>query len=339
LTENKKQQNAGEKGAYEIKTVTASELLLFYSQTSKAQTQGTRPFVSDDERDAKLGCIGHLRADYGRRGNEFWTTWFDHCGELKTQAFKDELDMVINHLRGDGNILNSLGTLSEYCCSHPEAKLDVMHRDDIYGFRIDTDDHCYYIRGMLTQGDYNLYVYCYERSILEQHLAAPRSWEKTEQHEQEAREPEPQTLTADRKAELFDGLVESVNGLMSDDSWYDIFRGIGMTDAEMKSMGLDLPELKVTGHTVEAMAEYVIDQIKKEDMGATQTHITIPIADLTARFKLDLEESGLAEDAFMEELFSRSEVDDAEILSGELWIKPNEQVLSRGDPQIAMGNM
>jgi len=227
-----------------------------------AETQGARPFVSDDERDAKLGCIGHLRADYGRRGNEFWTTWFDHCGELKTQAFKDELDMVINHLRGDGNILNSLGTLSEYCHSHPEAKLDVMHRDDIYGFRIDTDDHCYYIRGMLTQGDYNLYCYCYQRSRLEQHLAAPRSWEKTEQHEQEAREPEPQTLTADRKAELFDGLVESVNGLMSDGSWYDIFRGIGMTDAEMKSMELDLPELKVTGHTIEAMAEYVIDQIR-----------------------------------------------------------------------------
>jgi len=155
----------------------------------------------------------------------------------------------------------------------------------------------------------------------------------------QAHKPEPQTLMADRKAELFDGLVESVNGLMSDDSWYDIFRGIGMTDAEMKSMGLDLPELKVTGHTIEAMAEYVIDQIRKEDMGATQTHITIPIADLTARFKLDLEESGFAEDAFMEELFSHSEVDDAEIQSGELWIKPNEQVLSRGDPQIAMGNM
>jgi len=233
--------------------------------------------------------------------------------------------------------MNCLGSLSEYCYSHPEAKLDVTQRDDIYGFRIDTDDHCYYIRGMLTQGDYNLYCYCYERSILEQHLASPRSWEKTEQHEQEAHKSEP--LTADRKAELFDGLVESVNGLMSDDSWYDIFRGIGMTDAEMKSMGLDLPELKVTGHTIEAMVEYVIDQIRKEDMGATQTHITIPIADLTARFKLDLEESGFAEDAFMEELFSHSEVDDAEIQSGELWIKPNEQVLSRGDPQIAMGNM
>ena len=128
-------------------------------------------YYSSNERDAEMGCIGHLRADFGRSGNEFWHTWFDHCSELKTQAFKDELDTIIKSLREDGGMLKSLSSLSNYCYSHPDAKLDLKHRSDTYGFKVDTADHSYYIRGMLTRGDYNLYCYCYQRSTLEEYLA------------------------------------------------------------------------------------------------------------------------------------------------------------------------
>ena len=50
---------------------------------------------------AVAGCIGHLRGDMGHEGNGFYTTWFDHQEDLKTQAFKDELDIVVTALRFD----------------------------------------------------------------------------------------------------------------------------------------------------------------------------------------------------------------------------------------------
>jgi hypothetical protein len=47
---------------------------------------------------SQTGCIGHLRADLGS-GQEFYSNWDDHYGELKTPEFKRELDEVINTLR------------------------------------------------------------------------------------------------------------------------------------------------------------------------------------------------------------------------------------------------
>ena len=40
-------------------------------------------FYSDKERDAALGTIGHLRIDFGRSGEEFNCTWFDHANSGK----------------------------------------------------------------------------------------------------------------------------------------------------------------------------------------------------------------------------------------------------------------
>lgn len=53
-------------------------------------------YTGSQQLDKQAGCIGHLRGDMDRRGNGFFTSWEDHCGELKTQAFKDEFDDFIN---------------------------------------------------------------------------------------------------------------------------------------------------------------------------------------------------------------------------------------------------
>ncbi len=47
---------------------------------------------------SQTGCIGHLRADFGS-GEEFYSSWDDHRGDLKTPEFKRDLDQVINALR------------------------------------------------------------------------------------------------------------------------------------------------------------------------------------------------------------------------------------------------
>ena len=67
---------------------------------------------------AAAGCIGHLRGDMGREGNGFYTTWFDHQEDLKTQDFKTELDNLVNALRFDpayGGVLSRRSTLAAYC--------------------------------------------------------------------------------------------------------------------------------------------------------------------------------------------------------------------------------
>ena len=114
--------------------------------------------------------MGHLRGDFGRDGDEFWCTWFDHDSELKTPKFKKEFDQVISQLR-ESSILKDRATMRSICNASPEAAIS-MHND--YGFRYDTNDYSYYIRAMLEPGGYNFYCYCYNRAMLEQRLGASR---------------------------------------------------------------------------------------------------------------------------------------------------------------------
>ena len=52
-------------------------------------------YSQTEEQDKVTGCIGHLRGDFGS-GQEFYTSWFDHRREYKTDEFKAELDEVVN---------------------------------------------------------------------------------------------------------------------------------------------------------------------------------------------------------------------------------------------------
>ena len=64
------------------------------------------------------GCIGHLRGDMGRSGEEFYTSWDDHEASLKTETFKSEFNSIVNALRKDeryGLLLSSRKTLAACC--------------------------------------------------------------------------------------------------------------------------------------------------------------------------------------------------------------------------------
>jgi len=120
----------------------------------------------------QTGSIGRLRGDFGSNGEEFYSSWDDHSEKLKTQAFKDELDAVINALRSDekyGGMLASRGKMSAYCHQSPESGFDGSYTRE-YGFRVDTENHSYLIRLNPTKGDYNFYVFCYKRDWLDSHL-------------------------------------------------------------------------------------------------------------------------------------------------------------------------
>ena len=55
-----------------ITSMTPTDRLYAYNQSSQLEGQ--------------TGCIGHLRGDFGS-GQEFYTSWFDHRREYKTDEF------------------------------------------------------------------------------------------------------------------------------------------------------------------------------------------------------------------------------------------------------------
>lgn len=119
--------------------------------------------------DAQTGCIGYLRGDFGSTGKEFYSSWFDNMAYLKTPEFRAELDQVINALREDsqyGGILADRRSLSSACHQSTTPKFG---RDES-GFRVNTKDHAYLLRLNSSPGDYNFYIYCYQRDYLDRHI-------------------------------------------------------------------------------------------------------------------------------------------------------------------------
>lgn len=118
-------------------------------------------YSSDGEKDISPMRIGHVRADFGSTGTEFWHTWWpDPKEELNNQEFKDDLTSVIDNLREKGNLLENRQALARFCAKTPEAD---MGDDRQYGIRVDTEKYTYFLRLSPHKGDYNLYCYCFKK--------------------------------------------------------------------------------------------------------------------------------------------------------------------------------
>ena len=127
-------------------------------------------YAQSTQIEGQTGCIGHLRGDFGSGGNEFFTSWFDHRRDLKTDQFKNELDEVINALRsGEYGLLKSRTDMSQYARSRPDSAFEGSYTTE-YGFRADTEKYAFLIRCNPTRGDYNFYCYCYVREWLDRHM-------------------------------------------------------------------------------------------------------------------------------------------------------------------------
>lgn len=139
-----------------IRPMTEMERMYSYTQSKQIMSQ--------------TGCIGHLRAYLDNLEKGFYSSWDDHRGDLKTDAFKAEFDEVINTLRFDeqynGMLENRTG-LEKFCYARPESAFD---NDREFGFRADTEKFSYMIRLNPNKGEYNIYCYCYRRDWLSHHL-------------------------------------------------------------------------------------------------------------------------------------------------------------------------
>jgi len=119
-------------------------------------------YSASTEKEIERRCIGHLRGDFGRSGEEFWVNWFTRRSPLQTPAFEAELGKVFQAI-GDQGVLKSRRHMLRYCSQHPEARIPGGWGKDVYGFCMQTQEHRYYLRCFPFAGDYNFYLYCYAR--------------------------------------------------------------------------------------------------------------------------------------------------------------------------------
>ena len=118
--------------------------------------------------EGQTGCIGHLRGDFGD-GQEFYSSWFDHHGEYKTNEFKAEFDEVVNTLREKDGLFFSRDSMSKFCKRHPQAEMMGSCCTE-YGFKLQTAQYIYMLRCNLNYGEYNFYLYAYVGRFLEHHM-------------------------------------------------------------------------------------------------------------------------------------------------------------------------
>lgn len=143
---------------FQLRPARPDEANLFYSTIDQAE-------------DRELACIGHLRLDFGHHGREFWTTWWPHNDELNAQPFKDEFDDLVNALREDGPLQN-LSAMSRYCTANGEGALG---DSGSYGYIAESERYRYCLRFTPRLGDYNGYIYAYDKQQQELNRAQQSS--------------------------------------------------------------------------------------------------------------------------------------------------------------------
>ncbi len=126
------------------------------------------------EADLERGCIGHLRGDFGRSGTEFWTSWFDHNAALKTADFRDELQNVVNTLREKGGLLSNFASMSRNC-------REGTYCNDSFGFHGESKNYEYCLRCIPRRGDYNFYLFSYDKNAQREHALAQAAEKAAEQ--------------------------------------------------------------------------------------------------------------------------------------------------------------
>jgi len=106
-------------------------------------------------------CVGHLRGDFGKSGDEYLATFWEHEGiNVAGKGCKKELTALVNTLRK--NLLKSRKAMRKYIQQRPPLILEagaIMS----YGYQVTTEKYDYYIRCTPCPGVYDFYIYMYVR--------------------------------------------------------------------------------------------------------------------------------------------------------------------------------
>jgi len=134
----------------------------------------TRPenFYHNEKIEQTKGLVGYLRGDFGKDGNEFWHTWTDNNEKLNTTVFKEDFDKVMETLRE--RLFTDRNWMRSVAYNHQNSKIE-SEITDSYGMFVETDRYEYDIRLITENGNYDFYIYCYDKNFQEpQYLNARR---------------------------------------------------------------------------------------------------------------------------------------------------------------------
>ena len=161
----KKNESESNHTKYEIRPASSEEAGLFYAMPP--------------EKDAELGCIGHVRIDFGRGGDRFYHTWHPRGPEdLNTQGFKDELTEVVDAMRE--NVLKNFAAMTGYCRGHGGEISGGWVQN--YGYIVETENYRYCLRCNPAPGDYQAYLTCFDKRVQEMRQEQkPRQFGLTEE--------------------------------------------------------------------------------------------------------------------------------------------------------------
>lgn len=144
-----------------------------YSETKYAlrpasQEEAGLFYAMSPEQDAELGCIGHVRIDFGRSGKEFWHTWHPRGPEeWKSPGFKAELQEVVDEMRQ--TVLSDMVGMRHFCADNG-GYIDGGWVPN-YGYIVESKKYRYCLRCIPMQGDYNAYLTCFDKQIQEMNQA------------------------------------------------------------------------------------------------------------------------------------------------------------------------
>ena len=114
--------------------------------------------------DQETQCVGHVRGDFGRSGNDYYASfWLHERADQADEAFHAELTALVVSLRK--SLLKDRPAMRRYIQHHPTL---VLEAGDLmsYGYQVETGKHVYYIRCSPYSGIYDFYVYAYRREAM-----------------------------------------------------------------------------------------------------------------------------------------------------------------------------
>ncbi|MBQ8962331.1 MAG: hypothetical protein IJ089_00840 [Clostridia bacterium] len=116
-------------------------------------------YYSGNDQDYR--CVGHIRGDFGKSGDEFWATFWEHEGiNVAGEGCKEELTALVNTLRK--KLLKSRKAMRKYIQQHSPLILEagaIMS----YGYQVTTEKYDYCIRCTPCPGVYDFYIHMYVR--------------------------------------------------------------------------------------------------------------------------------------------------------------------------------
>ena len=118
-------------------------------------------FYACTDEDITAAKIGHMRFDFGN-GRAFYGSWFGGNGVLNDDEFRAEFNDITKELRQ--GLLKDRTVMGKFIRENPS--LDLGSRGN--GYKVQTDEHTYYLRCKPQPGDYDCYCFCYERELLQQ---------------------------------------------------------------------------------------------------------------------------------------------------------------------------